>query len=92
MSFLIRVVLVVFALYLLWRACSRLVRSLGAHGTRPAGPAREQAVDELVQDPVCKLYVARREAVVLSERDGEYFFCSEACRDAFVKRTGSRKG
>jgi YHS domain-containing protein len=89
MAFLIRVALVVLALYLLWRACGRLLRSLGVPGgARPVDSAA-RAVDELVQDPLCKLYVPRREAVVLREGGEDVFFCSAACRDRYVQH-GSR--
>ena len=93
MSFLIRVAIVVLALYVLWRACGRLIRSFGmmtdqkgrADTSRPLHNA-----DELVQDPVCKLYVSRREAIVLSGQGEPLYFCSEKCRDHYVRLGGTR--
>ncbi len=88
MAFLIRVALAVLALYLLWRVCGRLLRSPGVNGGgRPVDPG-SRSVDELVQDPFCKLYVPRREAVVLREGGADVFFCSAACRDSYVQRGG----
>ena len=92
MSFLIRVALVVLALYLLWRACGRVLRSLGAlseekQRTSPAGQ-----VDELVQDPVCKVYVPRREAIVLRGQTESLYFCSEKCRDQYVQQGEQQPG
>ena len=95
MSFLIRVALVVLALYVLWRACARLLRSLGMlsqQGDRPGQPGQLRPVDELVQDPVCKLYVPRREAVVLRVNSGPLYFCSEKCRDHYVQQGGQQPG
>ena len=95
MSFLIRVALVVLALYLLWRACARLLRSLGMmsrQSDRPVQPGQLRPVDELVQDPVCKLYVPRREAIVLGGQGGPLYFCSEKCRDHYVQQGGQQPG
>ena len=44
--------------------------------------------DVLVQDPVCKIFIPRREALRM-ERDGMiYFFCSEGCLKRF--QSGSK--
>jgi YHS domain-containing protein len=95
MAFLIRVALVVLALYVLWRACARLLRSVGMmsqRGDRPGQPGQLRPVDELVQDPICKLYVPRREALVLRGRGEPLYFCSEKCRDYYEKQGGQQPG
>lgn len=39
----------------------------------------------MVIDPVCGMRIDPDDAVATVEYDGEtYYFCSEACRDAFV--------
>jgi len=87
--FLIRIALVVLALYVLWKACVRLLRTTGMRtGARPGA----LPVDELVQDPVCKLYVPRREAVILKEEGATVFFCSAACRDHYAQRGDRHSG
>jgi len=95
MSFLFRVALVVLALYLLWRACGRLLRSCGMTSEK-RGCARQSGqlhpIDELVQDPICKLYVPRREAIVLRGRGEPLYFCSEKCRDHYVQQGGQQPG
>ena len=91
MAFLIRVALMVLALYVLWRACGRLLRSLGVMSeqhNRPEHSGHLNPVDELVQDPVCKLYVPRHEAIELRDRDARLYFCSEKCRDQYVQQAG----
>jgi len=40
-------------------------------------------IDEMVQDPVCKTYIPRREAIKKTIGGREYFFCSEACASRF---------
>jgi YHS domain-containing protein len=95
MGTLIRIALMVLALYVLWRACARLLRSLGMmsqQSDRPGQPRQLHPVDELVQDPVCKLYVPRREAIVLGGQGGPLYFCSEKCRDHYVQQGGQQPG
>ena len=42
----------------------------------------------MVRDPVCKMEVLKEEALT-AERDGKsYFFCSEGCREKFMKEGG----
>lgn len=93
MAALIRIALMVLALYVLWRACARLLRSLGTiseQRDRPGHNGLLRPVDQLVQDPVCKLYVPRREAIVLKGRDEPLYFCSEKCRDHYVQQGGQQ--
>jgi YHS domain-containing protein len=45
----------------------------------------EVASDELVQDPVCKVFVARRNALKATKNGADFFFCSEGCRKKFLK-------
>ena len=94
MSFLIRVAILGLALYVLWRACGRLLRSLGMMAERGSSDSANtiRPVDELVQDPVCKLYVPRCEAVVLREHDEPLYFCSEKCRDTYMRQGGRQPG
>jgi YHS domain-containing protein len=47
--------------------------------------------DEMVQDPVCQVYMPKRQAVILSEPNGSVrYFCSTKCRDAFVKEAAQK--
>jgi len=48
------------------------------------------AVDDvLVQDPVCKTYIAQRSAIALHEGDEVLYFCSEACRERYRREHAS---
>jgi uncharacterized protein len=52
----------------------------------PDSPAKpEVASDELVQDPVCNIFVPRRNALKLHKNGEDYYFCSEGCRKKFLK-------
>ena len=92
---LIKVVFVALALYILWRACGRLLRSLGMKSQqRDRVDHTEQLhpVVELVQDPVCKVYVPRGEAIVLKGQGEPIYFCSEKCRDHYVQQDDQQPG
>jgi YHS domain-containing protein len=43
-------------------------------------------IDEMVQDPQCKMYIPRREAVEKSIAGRTYHFCSEACATKFLQQ------
>ena len=43
-------------------------------------------IDEMVQDPQCKLYIPRREAVEKAIDGRTYHFCSDACAAKFLQQ------
>jgi len=44
----------------------------------------------MVIDPVCGMRIEADDAAATAEHDGRtYYFCSEACRDAFVADPGA---
>lgn len=45
----------------------------------------EVASEELVQDPICKIFVPRRNALTYRKNGEDFFFCSEGCRKKFMK-------
>ncbi len=40
-------------------------------------------IDEMVQDPNCKTYIPKRDAIRRTVAGREYFFCSKECADKF---------
>ena len=52
---------------------------------------RDDRLGRLVQDPQCGIYVDSQEAVRRKVPDGDLFFCSRACADAYFEkaRTGA---
>jgi hypothetical protein len=75
MRFLIRLFGMLIVVY---AGLSIVRRLLGAF--TPAGQVQSpSAAGHLVKDPVCGTYVPEGTAL----RHGEYFFCSEACRQKF---------
>jgi YHS domain-containing protein len=43
----------------------------------PRNPSRY--IDEMVKDPVCEVYIPKRNAVAATFSGEEYFFCSREC-------------
>ena len=50
---------------------------------QPTDPGEIPAHDQLVEDPVCHIYVPKRQAIVLQDGDTPVFFCSEQCRKIY---------
>jgi YHS domain-containing protein len=73
--------LVGFAAYLLFRRVADNPR-------RPLRDAHEgdDRLGRLVQDPQCGVYVDSREAVRRKVPDGQLFFCSKRCADAYFEK------
>ena len=49
-------------------------------GTRTRG----RIDDELVKDPACGVYVAKRQAIRVRIKGRDYYFCSESCKEKFI--------
>lgn len=83
---MIRLIILVFLIYLLYR----VVRRYLGPGQRGQGTYNEGtgmgAVDEMVQDPMCKTYIPRRDAHKRVINGITYFFCSSECADRFEKK------
>jgi YHS domain-containing protein len=69
--------------YLAYAIIKQVATSLGLWPQAPKPLGKNQEPDVLVQDPVCKTFIPRREAL-RAEKDGvTYFFCSEGCLKRF---------
>jgi len=78
MRFLIRVLGMLVVIYAGLAIVRRLLGAFTAAGH--AGQAQSPSVaGHLVKDPVCGTYVPEGTAL----KHGEYFFCSDACRQKF---------
>jgi YHS domain-containing protein len=70
--------------YLGYLIVKQVATSLGLWPQAPKPLGKTQGPDVLVQDPVCKTFIPRREALK-GEKDGvTYFFCSEGCLKRFL--------
>jgi len=82
---LVKFGLIALAVWLLYRSVRRLLGGSGNPGRRPAPQGPDQVIDVMVQDPQCGTYLPKHEAIKAIVKGEERFFCSEACRDAFIK-------
>jgi YHS domain-containing protein len=53
-----------------------VARSVGSSGSP----------SEMVQDPVCGMFVPKEGSFFLQQEDRTYFFCSETCRASYQKK------
>jgi uncharacterized protein len=58
----------------------------GLFGTKPQQRSvGSPPAAEMVQDPICGMYVPKEGAYFLRQGSLTHFFCSEACRVSYVK-------
>lgn len=82
---LLKFVLIALAVWFLYRSVRRLMSGGEQPGRRPVPKGPDQVIDVMVQDPQCGIYLPKHEAIRSIVRDEERFFCSEACRDGFIR-------
>ncbi len=82
---IIKFALIGMLVWFLYRSVRRLMSGSANAGRRPAPKGPDQVIDIMVQDPQCGIYLPQHEAIKAIVRDEERFFCSEACRDAFIR-------
>ena len=88
MGFL-RILAIILLAYLGVRVLRRLLQ-IGAPRRDPAESARTLEGADMIKDPACGIYVPRDTALSAQVRGETRYFCSEACRDAFVSRKNSK--
>ena len=80
-----RLLYVAFAVLGTWWLLRRLARGTdaGSGSSRRSAPRFEGA---MVRDRVCSTFLPRSRALLVRDGDDERFFCSEACREAYLSR------
>lgn len=81
---LIRLLLIVFFLWLVFSGVRRLLLSSPVP-RRSRSPRKEQEGMLMTQDPQCGRFVAEREAVRASFQGQVLSFCSPECRDLYAR-------
>ncbi|MBR9982850.1 MAG: hypothetical protein KFF50_17595 [Desulfatitalea sp.] len=80
----LRLLIWAIAALLIYRALKSWFGGGGSRQVRTDHHPPKQVDDDLVQDPQCGIYFARRNGVSLNVDGQEILFCSEKCRDAFA--------
>jgi len=87
---MVRIILFCVLVYLFIKLINRLFFAGGS----PARPAQDlftsgqNSVREMVQDPVCKVYVPKKDALTLSRNGTTYYFCCAECLRKFENTPG----
>lgn len=79
---MLRLIIILIALYVLYR----MVRGLIVKKTDHLRDTRGGVMDELVQDPQCKIYIPERSSVKRTIGGRVYTFCSDECAKRFEER------
>ncbi|MGE0083293.1 MAG: hypothetical protein AB7S75_02620 [Desulfococcaceae bacterium] len=58
----------------------------GQSSHKVSGREAPSADDVMIQDPVCKTWFSKRDAVHLHIDGQDFYFCSTQCRDSFLKK------
>ncbi len=62
------------------------VLGLGAQTRTGSSVNQHSEIDDLmVKDPNCHTYIPKREAVLVEQNGEKIYFCSDKCRDAYLK-------
>jgi uncharacterized protein len=83
----LRILILGFLFYIIYRLLTG-----GRKKIRKAGhTAVPQPHDVLVEDPVCKVCVPKKQAVILEEDGHNTYFCSQECREKFIAMKGDQR-
>lgn len=74
-----KIIYLIIIIYLIYR----LIKGFLKQGKEYQEKAEEGMIDEMVQDPVCKTYIPRREAYKKTFGGKEIYFCSRECAEKF---------
>ncbi len=80
---MIRLLQLALLFYIGFTLFKMLVRKLSGKSGGPP-QARTRDGEEMVRDPQCGTFVPRSNALNATVRGERHYFCSAACRDAFL--------
>ncbi len=83
LSILLRILSLAFVIWLLRRLLAAI---LGKTGSGKPGSSFPKSSQKMVKDPVCGMYMDSRLAVRLEDSKEVLYFCSEDCRDKYLKK------
>lgn len=83
---LIRLLILIILFIVVYRAIKSWLRGPSDPKTRSDNRAPLKADDVMIQDPECGIYLARRDAVTLSQNGQTQYFCSETCKNSYLAK------
>jgi YHS domain-containing protein len=79
---MLRWIILIAVWYLVYRFLKKFLASPKLQKRTPP----KEIQDEMVLDPVCKVYLPKRQALVSKGPKGEtQYFCSTQCREKFIE-------
>lgn len=79
--FLLLAILLLIVAWAFWKVVDGIIEAFGGL------PASKRTPVKLVRDPVCGTWVSPRESLGLRAGDTTHYFCSDACRAQFAKKS-----
>lgn len=83
-----RIILILLLLITLYFLLRRAIREFKGQGQTGAFPVNK---NQMVQDPVCRVFVPRGSAVSEDIGGQTYFFCSRSCAQTFHKQLAGQQ-
>ncbi len=80
-----KLLILIVAVYLGYRILKSWMLRGTARRYHGPGPGDRQIDDVMVQDPVCEVYIPKKEGIRLHVDGRDHYFCSNACKDKFLE-------
>ncbi len=84
----LRILIIFLLFYLLFRL---LIGKSKKGPAKSSGGASLPTQDVLVEDPICKVCVPKKQALTLKDNDKIIYFCSTECREKFIATKGANR-
>jgi YHS domain-containing protein len=78
-----KIIIILILLVIMFFMVRRALREWGQPRVEKATPGK----DVMIQDPVCKVYVAAGTAIVEEVGGKQYYFCSQDCARHFTRES-----
>lgn len=82
---MIRLIIYIILFYLGYQALRRWLAGPRISDIRPDSHAVHPVDDVMVKDPQCGVFFPKKEAVHLRHGGQDLFFCSEKCKDDYLR-------
>ena len=89
----LRLIIIAVLLYIGYRLIFGGKKKISGNQQGPKGDSSEQhpIEDVLVEDPICKNLVPKRQAIQVNDDGNIIYFCSKKCCDQYVAEKGETK-
>jgi YHS domain-containing protein len=90
---MIRLLVFAFLIYFGYRLLKGKIASMiesAQRGYEPQDRGNSVQEAELIRDPQCGVFFMKSKGIPANVQGRTLYFCSEACRDAFLKQNGPR--